>query len=351
MQTNQDRIKYLDIAKGIGIILVIMGHSGFLSDTLNFFINSFHMPLFFMVAGMLTFRRGFGGETASSFLLKKLRTLAVPYIWFSLLSFVFCFVEALVLGTFQTEFVGSIPLKIAAILTLDGNSVLWFLPALQFSLVITFILIDRLGQLRGAIIGSILGILAFLCSIFLPNPEDMTLPLACLLMLVRVILRSLISAIFVLIGYIGAGLFEEPVLKLKRPIQLLLGIVLLTGCFVLSRFVPHNDFHRLYLGNGYMYCVCALSGSLGVILLSMGISAFRPLEFFGRNSLIVMCTHLDFNILYLSIKLAFLINIYVTRAKSYVFMLVIVAATLSIETIIIMVINRFCPFLLGRRKK
>ena len=41
------RISYIDMAKGIGIILVVLGHSIFPSENLTTWIYSFHMPLFF----------------------------------------------------------------------------------------------------------------------------------------------------------------------------------------------------------------------------------------------------------------------------------------------------------------
>ena len=41
------RLKYVDIAKGIAIIMVIIGHST--SGVLRGTIFSFHMPLFFLI--------------------------------------------------------------------------------------------------------------------------------------------------------------------------------------------------------------------------------------------------------------------------------------------------------------
>ncbi len=48
------RIDYLDIAKGIGILLVVMGHNDFelISPLLNKLFHAFRMPLFFFVSGM-----------------------------------------------------------------------------------------------------------------------------------------------------------------------------------------------------------------------------------------------------------------------------------------------------------
>jgi len=48
------RIGYVDIAKGIGIVLVVMGHNDFalISPFAHKLIYSFHMPTFFFMSGM-----------------------------------------------------------------------------------------------------------------------------------------------------------------------------------------------------------------------------------------------------------------------------------------------------------
>ena len=46
------RIEWIDMAKGIGIILVIMGHISFRPESLNVWLCSFHMPLFFFLSGL-----------------------------------------------------------------------------------------------------------------------------------------------------------------------------------------------------------------------------------------------------------------------------------------------------------
>lgn len=46
------RIDWIDVAKGIGIILMVMGHTS-MPDAINRWIYSFHMPLFFLLSGLL----------------------------------------------------------------------------------------------------------------------------------------------------------------------------------------------------------------------------------------------------------------------------------------------------------
>ena len=48
------RIVHIDIAKGIGILLVVLAHNGLqaYAPFLHQFIYAFHMPLFFFLSGM-----------------------------------------------------------------------------------------------------------------------------------------------------------------------------------------------------------------------------------------------------------------------------------------------------------
>ena len=69
---NNDRVKYIDIAKGIGIILVICGHI-LNGGVLQAAIVSMHMPYFFIISGLL-FKEGVSLDKKKLF-----KRLIVPY--------------------------------------------------------------------------------------------------------------------------------------------------------------------------------------------------------------------------------------------------------------------------------
>lgn len=76
-QQGDNRIAWIDVAKGIGIFLIVFGHtmqSGFVRQV----IFSFHVPFFFFLSGV-TYKR----ETSIyTFLRKKVSGLLVPYwVW------------------------------------------------------------------------------------------------------------------------------------------------------------------------------------------------------------------------------------------------------------------------------
>ena len=46
------RLDYVDTLKGIGILLMLMGHVPF-GANFDYYIHAFHMPLFFFISGFL----------------------------------------------------------------------------------------------------------------------------------------------------------------------------------------------------------------------------------------------------------------------------------------------------------
>lgn len=62
----------IDIAKGIGIILVVFAHMNYTQPYQNI-IYGFHMPLFFIISGILFFPEKYG--SFPKFLKQKIRTL------------------------------------------------------------------------------------------------------------------------------------------------------------------------------------------------------------------------------------------------------------------------------------
>lgn len=83
----KNRIGYIDMAKGLAIILVIVGHSSFVPHIAKIMLYIFHIPLFFFLSGFTLNVRKY--ETFSGYFLNKWKSLVVPF--FLLNSFVFLF--------------------------------------------------------------------------------------------------------------------------------------------------------------------------------------------------------------------------------------------------------------------
>lgn len=78
MRTN--RLQWLDTAKGITILLMVLGHTS-LPLVLSNFIWAFHMPLFFIASGWTT---NWQKTDFKGFTKRKFRTLLLPFFVYSL---------------------------------------------------------------------------------------------------------------------------------------------------------------------------------------------------------------------------------------------------------------------------
>ena len=74
---DKKRITYIDLAKGIGIALIVLGHAYTKSSFLVTLVYSFHIPLFFIVSGILFDEEK---DISAQWLLKKCKKLLLPYI-------------------------------------------------------------------------------------------------------------------------------------------------------------------------------------------------------------------------------------------------------------------------------
>lgn len=148
--TPTGRIGWLDAAKGIGIVLVVIGHalggiidsplrlgqSGF--RTLFFAIYSFHMPLFFLLSGLLVMQRLERGS--GRFIKGLIPTIVWPYFLWSVIQYsVIYLLGSLVNRPAETYW--------PTILSLPWNTVsqFWFLYALFWLHMLAALLVRRVG--------------------------------------------------------------------------------------------------------------------------------------------------------------------------------------------------------------
>lgn len=89
---THERIKYIDVAKGIAAILVVVGHSIqvqnslFDNNVIFRLIYSFHMPLFMFLSGYVTYRKI---EIDYHWLFGKIKKLAIPFVLWTVMPEIF----------------------------------------------------------------------------------------------------------------------------------------------------------------------------------------------------------------------------------------------------------------------
>jgi len=359
--TDKSRLNYLDMAKGIGIIFVIICHTGFVGEPIRRFFGSFHMPLFFAVSGILLFVKRESERPLKEIVLKKLRTIMLPYLCFSVLDIVIYAVCSLIYG--QEGIFSNVLLAVRKTITFYGHSVLWFLPAFFIAEIVFIALLKRLS------LWSFVAVPAIAALAFLLHKELLSAGgaygdsflFAVFSDFLIALIRAMICLVFVAAGYALAymmkNIFKSDTGNDNPVIGALTGIALLVATFFISRKNGNTDLNLCVFSNVFLYYPAAVSGSFGLILICKAMEKisnkgiFRPIIYFGINSLIVMVTHLDFYLLYFAESISLRIVTYVSRGKVYVLNFLVLAFVLMAEAVLIEIINRFFPVLIGKRRR
>lgn len=139
------RFDYLDIAKGIGILLVVWAHI-MLVGASHRLIYAFHMPLFFFISGMLFNKDKF--VSYGQFLKQRAKRLFVPYVLYSVATW--CVWAAF--RYLRHDEVDSYFMPLLQTIIAQGsgefivhNSALWFVPCL-FAVEIMYYLFSRFNE-------------------------------------------------------------------------------------------------------------------------------------------------------------------------------------------------------------
>lgn len=272
-------ITWIDTAKGLGLLLVILGHlhAPFLSS----WIYTFHMPLFFILSGIV-----FSGTKYSfvEFLRRRIKTLVVPYFCLGTVIFLWYACIYYIQGKSSEEYV----LMLKEFLLQRHYWTIWFLAALFFTEIIYYCInwITKSKLLFSSIISFLFLLFGFFRYRMGGTGLFWNLDVA------------LIAQFFFHIGHIfkQADSFKKCIVegrKLKRCsiVVFLLVINLVSGkvCIILS---GHSlDMSIGMYGNEIATIASALSGSFAIICLCSLIQHSKYLNWLGRNTMVIFSWH------------------------------------------------------------
>lgn len=273
----QERIEWIDIAKGIGMFLVIAGHT--VSLRYCYPLYAFHMPLFFFLSGLVFKDKN---ERFDTFAVSKARSLLKPWITILFVSFLVC----LSIPQWRSE------LTVAGILadfytantnTLQ-NSSLWYLVCFYIVLLLSFFTnkISKTSHKAIFVVMLALGMLyirEFLSLYPLPFHR---LPFK--------IDSALVALVFFMTAYCYQSKFISLIQKMPKVV-FVLPLVILT--VVLSVFNGWSNINSLDFGRiRLLYFPIAFLGIGTVCLLSKCMTKLPPplknfWIFYGKNSLLI----------------------------------------------------------------
>lgn len=283
-QGRAPRLRWLDLYKGLAILLVVLGHMN-IPARASQLIYSFHVPLFFIASG---YAMALSRPTSfRTFLQRRWRTLILPYLVFSLLG-----LAALLLFLPQDADL-SYTLSRSLLGILYGNGAvspktvltpLWFLTCL-FSTELLFLAVRRLGRGR---LAAMAVLVAVLLAVGLLNASVLRLPLPWGAHLAPVALA------FTFVGYAISRLGLAPAQLPRRWAALGLALVVLPwiGAALAN---PGVDMNSNHYGQPLLFFGSALSGAAMVYFVVQILQSQRGVAavatYLGANSLVILAVH------------------------------------------------------------
>jgi fucose 4-O-acetylase-like acetyltransferase len=337
-------IYFINVTKTFGIFLVAMSHLP-VPHNLYAFINSFIMPLFFILTGYLT---TFDDMPLKEMWLKKIKRLLLPYYIFATITFAFWFFLGKNYGDDAAsehntlQYILGLVFAIPSKAFMGFNLPIWFLPALFCSEILLY--------LGTKFFKKYLPLFVFLClgiGVVLKEYNVCRLPFG--------IDVALFAMFFIQIGqWLKNGqVLEKYIANLSFGIKagfclLFLGIT----CYIShlnDAQVAVSLVDRVF-NNYFLYIVGALSGSLFLLYGGSCFPKIHLFSFFGRNTIIILGFHIMTLGIVKGIQVFLLrIPLETTEGILGVYFLYVITVFLLLSPVIYLV-NKYMPFLLGRHK-
>ena len=276
------RLLFIDYAKGVAILLMLLQHCTPQHDYFRQITQAFVLPLFFVVGGFIWNYKECSGKSVGlsyGYLIKRGKQLGIPYFLAGIVLILFYWILSTFSGT------TSLVENIIKLITFQGIDSLWFLPV-YFLSEILFLLLLAFKDNRIIILIDV----AILILLVLIVPfEGSKWPFA-------LFEKSLMGCLFFSGGFLFSHFHSGKNSLLIITIVSLLGI----SCSLINGFASFAELHSPVL---FFLSGLALSVAIICILRKYEHSSLpvsKSLSFFGKETLFILCTN---NLLIESVRL------------------------------------------------
>lgn len=281
MSPKRERVEWVDVSKGAGMLAVIAGHTFALSSVMPLY--AFHMPLFFLLAGMVFRPERYDGW--DSLAASKAKALFVPYALACAVSAAVCLMvpqwaQGMTVEAFAADFY-------SANTNVIQNSSLWFIPALFVAFLVVYAV--RRVTFRSSWMLVVLALVAYALTfqkVALSWGSDL-LPEGRLPFKAD---SALVGAVFLGVGCYCAPLIRREVERTWPPmVDVALVVLSAVACMAVG-WVSLNslDFgnwaHLAFYPTAFMACFAFMRLSKHALRVTWLASA---LKWYGRHSLVI----------------------------------------------------------------
>lgn len=259
-QTDKSRIDYIDLAKGICIILVVLLHCGYMTKTPA--MRAMRMPLYFILSGL--FYKDY--DSVSHFIKKKVNRILIPFCFFLGISIR----PGNIRDIFITPFIES---NIV-------NYPIWFLICLFWTNLVYRIISVEIKNtcIKSAVIFCV-GITGYLL-----YSKDIYLPL---------FFASACSAMPFF--YIGSMMRKLPIIYRNESDNIYMISIIIMICAVIYCVymgTPFIEFRtNVYSGSIIEIYVVSVTMVVGLLMLCKAVRWLPVISYIGRYSIIVLGLH------------------------------------------------------------
>ena len=320
---KDSRIKWVDIFRGILIILVVLSHQSGIPEIYLTFFTTFFLIGFFFISGYL-----FKSRSIKEFIVNRIFSLIIPWLLLSI-------VEILVNKGLMVSIINDINnIKEPLTKILMGLSI-WFLPCL-FVTEIYFIIISKIIKNEKMQVVILIGLSIIGLIIMKPGEKYFF---------------NYDVALFMLLFYTMGYLYRRYEEKVKEKICNNAVLIITLLVYLIIRILDfiflksQIDLATSKIGNIPIYIISAILGIIIVYIISNKISKWnnRILIFLGQNTLLYYSLHLKIMVTLDKFLLRLNIN-------NYIYCFVNAILTIAILVIPVILINRYLPIMSGKYK-
>jgi fucose 4-O-acetylase-like acetyltransferase len=276
LNNNKVRIEFVDLAKGVCILLVVCLHSHAFSDYIPREMNLIRMPLYFVLSGL--FYKDYGGAIAT--IIKKVNKLLIPFAFFYVMSYALLWI-----GNMKDSHLGCTHSITDVFYGIEFyNNPLWFLLCLfNINVIFTLLRMVSTKEIYMAVASIACGGVGYWLSesglhlLFYVDTALTAMPMF----------------------YFGHLLSRTKLLYPSRLDRWAIpsGALMIALVVLVSRYFVPDVCNILYFENllGYNFLVVDVLSALavaGLLLVLKSIKWLPVVSIIGRYSIVMLCTHI-----------------------------------------------------------
>ena len=326
-EKRKERITYIDTAKCLVILFMILGHiiiyfRGLGNDhpQLLIFIHSFHMPAFFIFSGLFFKKEKILKQSFFNYIILKIKSLIIPYLFLDISGGI---INSIIKKKLSLKIIIEIIKKTFSLNPNMGAN--WFLLSLFIGSIILYFIIKYYKKWFNYFI--ILAVLLFSFHRIGIEYDKITLTIF--------LLRGVIGFIFMYLGYSLKNYYFD---DYNKRIDIIIVTSILLA--VIMDINGQIDIWSCTINNPIYMILGGIIGTFLIIGISKNIDN-QFFQFIGRNTITIMGTH------YILIENLYKILKLGIGDKSFIILFI---SVLLIEIPWIYLYEKYIPFLIGKSK-